>query len=136
MSATLWPTIHDLTERAARRWEFPAPRLVPALPRHRAIYDGKANRGTRRLVLRVHRFGRPNQPLATTMILATLAHELAHLATWHEPGDDHGPRWRKTTKEIAEWIRSLGHKVSPNLYVGTFPERYLPRHRRKRKRKQ
>lgn len=134
MSATLWPVLHDLTERAAQRWDFSMPALVPAVPRRRATYFGQAEkrRGKPLLTIRMHVQGRPTRQRCTSAILGTLAHELAHFAEWYAV-PDHAPEWRSRALEIANWIRSHGHQVSHEYVLCGQLEK--PRHRRKRKRK-
>ena len=117
-NATIWADLHALGAKAAKRFGLPkAFRLAPLPKRSRCKIDGDCSRrGSIRL--RVHRYHRPNQALKRSTILATFAHELAHLREW-----EHGAAHRALAREIAEWIREQGHPVSARLFKGTYPRR-------------
>jgi hypothetical protein len=54
--------------------------------------------------IRLHRSGRPNQPLSESWIKQMLAHEIAHLRypTYHRR------QWANFRKEILDYWRNLG----------------------------
>jgi hypothetical protein len=124
-SVTLWTELHAIALRAARR--FGTPRRVvikPLLTHGRPKKDGDALRqaqATPQVRIRVHRYHRPRQALKRSTIMATFAHELAHLATWEEK-PAHGPRWWALAREIAAWLRDVERQpVSSQLRHGTYP---------------
>jgi len=122
---TLWAELPDLVAAAHRRFGTPADVLLePFSPSRRVKADGRAYRGravTPSLDLRVHRYHRPRQALSEATIMATFAHELAHLGTWGRESLHHGPKWRALTYEIAAWLRARGYRVSTNLTFGSYP---------------
>lgn len=123
-NATVWTELHDLAARASAKFGTPKDILFePLLPRNRAKMDGQSWRypgGTPMIQLRVHRYHRPRQSLRRSTIMATFAHELAHLGAWGER-PEHGPKWRVLVEDIAAWLRGQGQPVSTNLRHGTYP---------------
>lgn len=112
---TLWATMQELVEAAVRHFGIPEGTVLE--PLRRGKHDGKAWRPTlrrpARIRIRVHKYRRPKVPLAASAILATLAHEIAHLI----PGGwDHGPEHRRLAREVAAWMRGRGHQVSTRLF--------------------
>ncbi len=124
-SAVIWTDLHELYDKAAPRFRLPPHTIFkPLLTRWRCKKDGeayKAERGSKPTVwIRVHRYHRPKEPLKRSTIMATFAHEIAHLA----PGCwDHGPAHRAKTEEIAAWLREQGQPVGTVLHRGTYIRR-------------
>ena len=118
---TLWVTLTEIMEAAKARWGISQDTvLLPFTRGRRTKIDGRAQKYPASIKLRLHRFHRPNQALAPSTVMATLAHEIAHLTKgcW-----DHGPAHRAKTREVAEWIRGLGYPVSTRLFRGSFPRK-------------
>lgn len=122
---TLWPELHRLILRAHRKFGTPKDVILEPLI-HRTTADGQARRprgATPIIYLRVNRYGRPRQTLSEGTIMATFAHELAHLGAWSVEPLHHGPKWLELTYRIAAWLRAEGYQVSTNLVHATFPKR-------------
>lgn len=118
----IWPTLHELCKEAVVEFGVPKDIVLEPFSRRRGVRcDGDALLRPPRIRLRVHKYRRPNQPLASSTVFATLAHELAHLA----PGGwDHGKAHALLAFSIASWMRGKGLTVSPMVIGGTFPKRF------------
>ncbi|MGH8899427.1 MAG: hypothetical protein ACRDZ4_20975 [Egibacteraceae bacterium] len=122
MSAVLWTDLYELTVAACRRFGLVEPILEPMTRRRRCKMDGDCVRGPGRtpvVRLRLHRYHRPRQALARSTIMATLAHELAHLAAgcWN-----HGRAHDAMAQAIAAWLREQGQPVSSRIKQGSHPD--------------
>ena len=118
-NATIWTHLHELADKAARKFQLPTSIIIEPMPaRYRGDGDNTRQPGATPLIrIRVHRVGRPHQSLKTTTILATLAHELAHLKYW-----DHGKEQYHLTHEIANFFREEGHEVASKLHAPMWGE--------------
>lgn len=86
-------------------------RIAPEHPHPGRRDDGGCWPNTGRIVVRLHRVGRPRQPLQVSTVMATLAHELAHLrCSTHDAA--HG----SLTREIAAWFKAQGFPVAHKLH--------------------
>ena len=116
-SATVWHDVVVLGRRAARAFRLPYVRRLrfePIPHRPSLRLDGLCWPVKGLVMIRLQRVGRPTQPLRRSTIMATLAHELAHL---REPNHDraHGD----LTRLIAAWLRLRGQPVAHRLHSGT-----------------
>jgi len=118
-NATIWTDLHELAEKAAKKFKLPTSIIIEPMPKpRRGDGDNTRQPGATPLIrIRVHRVGRPRQALKTTTILATLAHELAHLKYW-----DHGKEQYHLTHEIADFFREEGHEVANKLHAPMWGE--------------
>jgi hypothetical protein len=130
-SVVLWTELDELAVKAAKLFGFRPPILVPTHRRYRCKRDGFATNGRQPVIeLRVHRYHRPRQALKRSAIMATFAHELAHLA----PGCwEHGAAHCAKTREIATWLIEQGQPV----WIGclNFGSYYTGTRRRQKRRK-
>lgn len=122
-NATIWTDLRALYNQAALVFGLPPHTLIePLMKKPGLLCDGMASparRGSKPCIwLRVHRTHRPRQALKRSTIMATFAHEMAHLL----PNCfAHGPEHLAKTKEIAEWLRARGEVVYVKLNRGTHP---------------
>lgn len=115
-TVTAWAQIHRAGVAAAVHFglRLRGLRIEPEYPNRRLRDDGGCWPHTGRIRLRVHRVGRPHSPLAVSTIMATLAHELAHLrCLTHDAA--HG----SLTRDIAAWFRAQGLPVAHKLHSNT-----------------
>lgn len=119
-SVVLWKEIHELTDKVCKNFKLSYGKLVPETrkrTRHygECIYCDKClnaehidelNCNEKTLYIRIHQLNRPRKALATSTILNTLAHELAHLREWK-----HGKDHKSFEREILKFMRKEGHKV-------------------------
>lgn len=122
-SIILWKNIHEIADAVCKHFELSYGKILP-VTRMRVKHYGECRpcpKCTERgydnqehwerckekiLYLRLHQLNKPRVPLATSTILQTLAHELAHLREWR-----HGPKHDAFELEIMEFIRDLGYEV-------------------------
>ena len=120
-SLVLWAEMEDLVRKAVTRFGIPRRTRLTALRKtYRPKRLGDAGKPHNVIRLRVHHHGNPARALRPSVVLATLAHEIAHLVP---RSYNHGPTHRKRTKEVAEWLREKGYDVSPRLQRGWFPRK-------------
>lgn len=114
---TIWTDVVAFGREAIRRFElWPAPFQVifDPLPdqRHRKA-DGFCHdeKNPPVIEIRLHCVGHRRRPLRRSTIMATLAHELAHL---REPR--HNAGHGDLVREIATWLRENGQPVSKRIH--------------------
>jgi hypothetical protein len=119
-SVVLWKDVHEISHKVCKYYGLRYAKILPEtrkLAKHygecqacekcvRAEHINNRNCNEKSLHIRVHQLNKPRVPLATSTILRTLAHELAHLREW-----DHGRAHRSFEKEIVEYIKELGYDV-------------------------
>lgn len=119
-SVVLWKDIHEISNKVCRDYGLSYGKIIPEtrkLARHfgecrpcekccNASHVDERNCNEKILYIRTHHLHNPRKPLATSTILRTLAHELAHLRWW-----DHGKDHRAFEEELIEHIRELGYNV-------------------------
>jgi len=119
-TVVLWKDIHEVAEKVAKYYGLKYSKILPEtrkLAKHygecrpcdkcyRAEHIDERNCSDKILSIRVHQLNKPRVPLATSTILRTLAHELAHLRCW-----DHGRAHRAFEDEIVEYMKELGYDV-------------------------
>lgn len=125
-SATIWTDIHLIATKVCRHFGLgKVPRFEPLQPRNGEALDGRCWPGRSRLVqLRVHVRHQPRRSLRRSTIMATVVHELAHL---RELGHDEA--FGAFAREVAEYVRGLGHPVAHKLY-GSMSRRMRVSYRR------
>lgn len=123
-SVVTWADVVYLGRRAARHFKLSKLPVdfEPFSPRSRTRIDGRCHVKRALIMLRLHRVGKPHQSLGRSTIMATLAHELAHLRDL-----DHGPQHGNLTREIADWLRTQGQPVSHKLFDGVGRNPLKPR---------
>jgi len=137
--ATVWHDIFIISQKVTRHFGLKRKlRFEPILAFTCARMDGDCLKSSGLIRLRVHRitkgkdgtWKRSNRgAVARSTIMASLGHELAHLRI-----DDHGPKFREFTLEIANFIRSLGEPVSRKIHGPSFgPSHYNKSKKRSRK---
>lgn len=134
-SATLWVDIVRLGRKAARHFKLTSRRIVfePIMPRPGLAADGGCHKhgplGSQlpHIYLRVFRVNRPRSPLRRSTIMASLAHELAHLRH-----DDHLAPHGELTRQIAAWLKEQGQPVGHVLH-GNTGKSFLPAHLKSKK---
>lgn len=118
-SVTLWADVVRLSRAAARRFRLRLTRVEAYGPHRQRRLDGRCWQRKGIIQLRVHRVGRVNSALSRGTIMATLAHELAHLNGWRRQGYDHGSDHGELTRRIAAWLRAQGQPVWHVLHSGS-----------------
>jgi hypothetical protein len=127
--ATVWHDIHVIAQKVAKRFGLKNNlRFEPIPASTGARRDGDCTKGSYStqeglIRIRVHRIKKGEDgtwkkargSVKRSTILASLAHELAHLRLY-----EHGPEFRAFTLEIADYIRSLGEPVSNKLHGPSF----------------
>jgi hypothetical protein len=120
-TVVLWKDIHEVSQKIARHYGLSYSKIVPETRKQAKHYGecrpctkccnaghiDERNCRDKILYIRVHQLNRPRIPLATSTILNTLAHELAHLREW-----DHGKAHRKFVEEIVDYMQDLGYDVN------------------------
>jgi hypothetical protein len=119
-TVVLWKDIHEVSQKVAKYYGLTYSKIVPET-RPRAKHYGECrpcdkccnaghinevNCRDKILSIRVHQLNKPTRPLATSTILRTLAHELAHLRQW-----GHGKAHRAFEDEIVAYMKELGYDV-------------------------
>jgi hypothetical protein len=116
----LWKDIHELAQQVCKHYGLTYGRIVPETRKQgkwfgecrpcdkcqNAEHIDERNCSEKILSIRIHQLNKPRVPLATSTILDTLAHELAHLREW-----GNGPSHKVFHEEIKEFMRELGHNV-------------------------
>ena len=119
-TVVLWKDIHEIAQKVAKRYGLTYGKIVPETRKQAKHYGecrpcdkcykaeriDEINCAEKTLFIRVHQLNRPRVPLATSTILDTLAHELAHLREWN-----HGKAHKAFAEEVAEYIEELGYDV-------------------------
>lgn len=119
-SIILWRDIFQITEEVCKHYGLSYGKIVPETRKQARCYGEtyacdrcrnnpnveEWNCTEKILYLRTHHLHKPNKPLATSTILRTLAHELAHLKVW-----GHGNAHRELEGQILEYIKELGYEV-------------------------
>ena len=119
-SIVLWKDIHEIAQIVCKYYGLSYSRIVPEtrkLTKHygecrpcekciNAEHIDERNCSDKILSIRIHQLNRTRVALATSTILRTLAHELAHLREW-----DHGKAHRAFEEEIVDYMKELGHDV-------------------------
>jgi len=117
-SVLLWKNVVEISHEVCKKYGLKYGRLLPEtrkLARHygecrpcERCYNSNAiderNCNDKILSIRIHQLKNPQKALATSTILRTLAHELAHLREWN-----HGASHRAFVVEIVNYMRELGH---------------------------
>ena len=117
-SIVLWKDIHEIAQKVCKHYSLSYGTIVPETRKQtkhygecspcdkcmNAAHIDEVNCKEKILHIRVHQLNRPRVALATSTVLQTLAHELAHLREWK-----HGPAHRGFEDEIMEFIRELGY---------------------------
>lgn len=128
-SAVVWADVVALGHRAARAFKLTRRkrlRFEPMPTNRKTVHDGDCAPYAGLIRLRLHRIGRPSQPLSRSSIMAALAHELAHLAgkdRLGRMGYDHGAEHGELTRRIAQWLREQGQPVGHKLHTGVARSR-------------
>jgi hypothetical protein len=128
MDTVRWADVVELGRRAARHFKLRRAatlRIEPMRPLRRTRADGRCWPYLGRIVLRVHRVGRPRQSLRHSTVMAALAHELAHL-----PGYGHDAKHGDLTRRIAAWLREQRQPVAHKLFDGVGRDPRKPRQTR------
>lgn len=119
-TVVLWKDIHEVSQIVSKYYGLSYSKIVPETrklakhygecrPCEKCINAGhidEINCNDKILSIRVHQLNKPSKPLATSTILRTLAHELAHLREWN-----HGKAHREFELEIVEYMKELGYDV-------------------------
>ena len=119
-TVVLWKDIHEIAQRVAKYYGLRYGKIVPETRRQAKHYGecrpcdkcsnaehiNEINCSEKILYIRVHQLNKPRVPLATSTILRTLAHELAHLREWN-----HGKAHTAFEEEIVEYMKELGYDV-------------------------
>lgn len=119
-SIMLWKDIHEIADKVCKYYGLRYSKILPEtrkLAKHygecracdkcvKAEHIENKNCNEKVLFIRIHQLNKTRRPLATSTILRTLAHELAHLREW-----EHGKAHRKFEKEITTFIRELGYEI-------------------------
>ncbi len=117
-SIVLWKDIYEIAQEVCKHYNLSYGRIVPETRKqarhygecrpcekcYNAEHIDEINCNEKILYIRIHHLNRPRKAMATSTILRTLAHELAHLRCWK-----HGPAHRKFEREIINFIQELGH---------------------------
>lgn len=117
-TVVLWRDIYDISQKVAKYYGLSYSKILPEtrkLAKHygectacdkcvRAEHIDELNCSDKILFIRVHQLNKPKVALATSTILRTLAHELAHLRYWY-----HGKDHRVFEAEIVGYIKELGY---------------------------
>ncbi len=117
-SILLWKDIHEVSQIVCKYYSLSYSRIVPEtrkLAKHygecrpcekciKAKHIDERNCRDKILSIRIHQLHKPRIALATSTILRTLAHELAHLREW-----DHGKAHRAFEEEIVYYMKELGY---------------------------
>lgn len=117
----LWRDLIDVANKVCRFYNLTYGQILPytskrvrdygeASPCDRCYNSSKINEEncTEKVIkIRLHQVNRTNRPLQEATVWHTLAHELAHLRHW-----PHGRSHRAFTKEVVDYIASLGYDVS------------------------
>ncbi len=117
-SIVLWKNIHEIAQRVCKHYGLSYGQIVPETRKQTRHYGecnpcdkcnnaehiDEAHCNEKVLYIRIHQLNKPQIALATSTILQTLAHELAHLREWR-----HGAHHREFEAEIMEFIRELGY---------------------------
>lgn len=117
-SIVLWKDIHEITQKVCKHYGFTYGKIVPETRKQTKHYGeilpcdkcqnsehiDEVNCNEKILYIRIHQLNKPRVALATSTILKTLAHELAHLQEWK-----HGAEHRAFEDEIVELIKELGY---------------------------
>ena len=117
-SIVLWKDIHEISQKVCKHYGLSYGRIVPETRKQTKHYGecrpcdkctnaehiDEVNCNEKILYIRIHQLNRPRVALATSTILRTLAHELAHLQEWK-----HGAEHRAFENEIVEFIKELGY---------------------------
>jgi hypothetical protein len=119
-TVVLWKDIHEVSHKIAKYYGLTYSKIIPEtrkLAKHygecrpcdkciNAGHIDERNCSDKILAIRVHQLNKPKVALATSTILRTLAHELAHLREW-----DHGRAHREFEEEIVSYMKELGYDV-------------------------
>lgn len=119
-SVVLWKDIHEMAQKICKYYGLSYGQILPETRKqakhygecrpcdkcHRAVHIDEINCKEKILFIRIHQLNKPRRALATSTILHTLAHELAHLRHW-----DHGPKHREFEQEVVEYIMELGYSL-------------------------
>jgi len=119
-SIVLWKDIHEIAQAVCRYYNLSYGRIVPETRKQARHYGecrpcekcfnsehiDEVNCNEKILYIRIHHLNDPRKALATSTILHTLAHELAHLKCWK-----HGSEHRAFEREIVEFIKDLGYNA-------------------------
>lgn len=119
-SILLWKDIYEIADKVCKQYGLKYGKIIPEtrkLARHygecrpclkctKAEHINHRNCNEKILYIRIHQLNDPKKALASSTILETLAHELAHLREW-----DHGRAHRAFEKEIITFIRELGYEL-------------------------
>ena len=119
-SIVLWKDIQEVADKVCKHYGLSYGKILPEtrkLAQHygecqpcekceRAEHINETNCKEKVLFIRIHQLNKPRIALATSTILRTLAHELAHLRHW-----DHGKAHRQFEKEIVAFMQKLGYEV-------------------------
>lgn len=107
MSVILWKELHEIADKVCKHFGLKYNALLPETRKQVRFYGEcvQTSKG-KNIYIRIHQLGKPKRPLASSTILNTLAHELAHLKYW-----EHGQKHRDFEGEILDFIRELGYGV-------------------------
>lgn len=120
-SVVLWKDIHEISNKLCKYYGLSYSKILPETrkqARHfgecrpcekccKASHVDERNCNEKILYIRTHHLNKPRKPLATSTILRTLAHELAHLRCW-----DHGKDHREFEEELVAHMRELGYRIA------------------------
>jgi len=119
-SILLWKDIYEIADKVCKNYGLTYSKILPETRKLAKSYGEcrackkcvkaehieNKNCNEKILFIRIHQLNNTKKPLATSTILRTLVHELAHLGVW-----EHGKAHRKFEKEITNFIRNLGYRI-------------------------
>lgn len=117
-SVLVWKYVHEISDKVCKHFNLSYGKILPET-RKRARHFGECrpcarcynndtvdeeNCNEKILYIRINQLNKTQRPLATSTILRTLAHELAHLKYFK-----HGPQHRAFEREIVQFIKGIGY---------------------------
>lgn len=119
-SIVLWKDIHEIAQQVCKHYGLSYGRIVPETRKQTKHYGecrpcnkcmnaehiDEVNCSEKILYIRIHQLNKPRVALATSTILQTLAHELAHLRQWK-----HGAAHKAFKDKITAFIKETGYTV-------------------------
>jgi len=110
----IWVDVVRLGFHAARQFKLPGIQRLKFEQKPIGSSEfGDYSSRTKTLRIRLHRLGRVTRLLTRSTIMATLAHELAHMK-----GLEHNAAHGELTRQIADWLRTQGQPVGHQLHSG------------------
>jgi len=90
-NATIWTDLHELAEKAAKKFKLPTSIIIEPMPKpRRGDGDNTRQPGATPLIrIRVHRVGRPRQALKTTTIFGNSGPRASPIWKYWDHGKEH-----------------------------------------------